>query len=232
MGGTGVEYQQVIGVRSAFMAGLMEGRRTMAFPTATVVAAPPSPADVAERSRLVALIGRMAARNEPALAEFYDLTVGKAYALALRITRSAPLAEEVVADAFHQAWRGAGRYDPKRSGPLTWLLMMCRSRALDALRARDPALVHDAPETLVAEGDAPQGEGPLDLLQALESRHAVHAAVATLSAAQRQMIALAFFRGLSHQEIATHMNAPLGTVKSQIRRALDALRRHLDAAAQ
>jgi len=209
------------------------GRR----PAAATASAPPAMAAPAagcdeERARLVALIAQMAARDEAALAAFYDLTAGKAYALAVRITRNAPLAEEAVADAFHQAWRDAGRYDAGRSGPLTWLLMLCRSRALDALRARDPAVVHDAPETLVNAADLAQDEGPLDILQALESQHAVHAAVATLSATQRQMIALAFFRGLSHQEIAERTHTPLGTVKSQIRRALEALRRRLDAVAQ
>jgi RNA polymerase sigma-70 factor (ECF subfamily) len=224
--------QQVAGVRWAFGGGVMARVGAAATTSAPLRTAEPAVVSDAERSRLVRLVERMAAKDEAALAEFYDATAGKAYAFALRITRDAPLAEEVVADAFHQAWRDAGRYDPNRSGALTWLLMICRSRGLDALRARDPALVHDAPETLVDEVLLPSAEGPLDILQALQSRSAVHAAVAMLSAAQRQMVALAFFRGLSHQEIAEHTRTPLGTVKSQIRRALDTLRRHLDAVAQ
>jgi RNA polymerase sigma-70 factor (ECF subfamily) len=110
---------------------------------------------------------------------------------------------------------------------VTWLLVICRSRALDALRARDPAMLHESPEELVAADEVPRESDTLDLLTALETRNAVRAAVARLSASQRQMIGLAFFRGLTHQEIAQAVGLPLGTVKSQIRRALDALRREL-----
>lgn len=180
-----------------------------------------------QRERLVGLIKRMAMHDEAALASFYDATAGKLYAVVLRVLRNAPLAEEVVVDTYHQAWRQAQGYDPARAGPLTWLVMMGRSRALDALRARDPAMLHEAPEELLDEADLAQGSDPLDLLSALQSNHAVHAAVSRLGAAQRQMIALAFFRGMSHQEIAEQTGVPLGTVKSQIRRALEALRREL-----
>jgi len=186
----------------------------------------------ADRQRLTGLVAGMAARDEAALAAFYDATVARAYGMALRVTRNAALAEEVVADAYHQAWREAARYDGDRSRPLTWLLMICRSRALDALRARDPAVAHAEPETLVAEGDQACATDPQDLVAAIEASDALHAALARLTAAQRQMLALAFFRGCSHQEIAVQTSLPLGTVKSQIRRALVALRQKLAAAAR
>lgn len=185
------------------------------------------PRDLAESQPadpLLPLIKRMAARDERALAEFYDATLSKAYGLTLRTLRNAALVEEVLGDAYHQVWREAGRYDRARSGPLTWLLMICRSRALDALRARDPAVPHEDPATLVADADQPRDEDPLDLLAAMESRNAVHSALRALTLSQRQMISLAFFRGLSHQEIAEQTGIALGTVKSQIRRALGTLR--------
>ncbi len=191
------------------------------------VAAIPVVKEETQRSELVALVHKMAGGDERALAQFYDRTVGKAYGLALRIVSSKPLAEEIVADSFYQAWKQAAAYDSGRASPITWLLVICRSRALDALRARDPASLHESPEELVSEDDAPRERDSFDLLAALETRHAVHAAVATLSASQRQMIGLAFFRGLTHQEIAQFVGLPLGTVKSQIRRALDALKRKL-----
>jgi RNA polymerase sigma-70 factor (ECF subfamily) len=222
-------FEQVIGARWAFAAGVMAPRPPSATPVGATRPPPALPAEEAERARLVALVARMARRDEPALAEFYDRTAGKAYAMALRVAGNAALAEEVVADAFHQAWRDAARYDPARSGPVTWLLMMCRSRALDALRARDPALLHEAPETLVPEADCGHADDPLDLLAAVERGSEVHAALGELSPAQRQMLGLAFFRGLTHQEIAAQTGLPLGTVKSQIRRALDAMRQRLSA---
>src|SRR6185295_15048586 len=96
---------------------------------------------------LALLVERMVARDQTALAEFYDATLGKAYSITLRIVRNSALAEEVVGDAYHQAWREAAHYDCTRGGPLTWLLMICRSRALDALRARSATASHEAPET-------------------------------------------------------------------------------------
>ena len=173
----------------------------------------------------------MAERDESALRAFYERTAGKAYGLALRVVGIAAAAEEVVIDTYHQAWREAHRYDAARGAPIAWLLMMCRSRALDALRGRDPALSHEDPASLVLDGDRPREQDPLDLLSAIEAHTALHGALAELSAPQRQMVALAFFRGMTHEEIAAHAALPLGTVKSQIRRALGTLRRVLAAEA-
>ena len=197
-------------------------------PPPAVVPAAPADKAARERERLANLVRRMAEQDESALAAFYDATVGNAYGVALRIVGSPALAEECVADAFHQAWREAGRYDSERSNPLTWLLMICRSRALDRWRSRDPAVAHEDPSSLLADVDCPRDDDPLNLLTAVEARRSIHAALAALAPVQRQMIALAFFRGLSHAEIATHTRQPIGTVKSQIRRALAVLRRALD----
>jgi RNA polymerase sigma factor (sigma-70 family) len=222
---------QVIDAGWAFAMGPMM-RQPATHPKPRAVPALPLAADAAAdpcRASLCPLVDRMVARDEGALGEFYDATVSKAYGLTLRIVRNAAVAEEVVGDAFHQVWRDAAHYDSARGGPLTWLLMICRSRALDALRARDPAVAHEAPDTLIPEADQPHDEDPIDLLTAMESRRRVHDALGVLSPPQRQMIGLAFFRGLSHQEIADATQVPLGTVKSQIRRALVALRAKLAA---
>ncbi len=171
----------------------------------------------------------MADGDESALAAFYDATVAKAYGLALRIVGSPAAAEEVVLDTYHQAWREARRFDAQRGAPMAFLMMMCRSRALDARRSRDQAVLHEDPASLVAAADHPCGDDPVEFLTGIEERSALHGALALLAPAQRQMVALAFFRGLTHEEIAAHAALPLGTVKSQIRRALDALRRSLAA---
>lgn len=225
-------YQQVADTRWAFGVGTMmrypagsANARQQAMPASL----PPAGTPDTNRAMLAGLVVRMAASDERALAEFYDATLGKAYGLTLRLVRHAGLAEEVVSDAYHQVWREAARYDAARGAPLTWLLMICRSRALDALRARDSAVLHEAPETLVPEADQPRDEDPLDLITATRSRRAVHEALTSLAPVQRQMIGLAFFRGLTHQEIADETEVPLGTVKSQIRRALEALRGVLGA---
>lgn len=218
-------------------AGVLEARAMMRASTGHRKSPPPAAPPQAfagaiadpSHAPLVALVERMVSADQSALAEFYDATLGKAYGITLRIVRNAALAEEVVGDAYHQAWREAAHYDRSRGGPLTWLLMICRSRALDALRARSATVSHEAPETLASEEDQGRDVDPFDLLAAVESRHRLQAALAALTPAQRQMIGLAFFRGLTHHEIAEQTQLPLGTVKSQIRRALSALRCALTA---
>jgi RNA polymerase sigma-70 factor (ECF subfamily) len=178
-----------------------------------------------QQAELAALLARMAAGDETALGAFYDATMPRVYGLAVRICGNFATAEEIAADVYHQCWTGAARYDAARSRVMTWLLMICRSRAIDAVRSRDPAVAHEAPETLVEDDDErPRERDPQDLLDLMQSGTAVHAALAQLSPVQRQMIGLAFFRGLSHQEIAAHSRLPLGTVKAHIRRALELLR--------
>lgn len=174
-------------------------------------------------ARLRLLLEGMVIQDESALADFYDATVGKAYGLALRITRQPEAAEEVVEDVYFQVWRDAARFDPARGKVLTWLLTICRSRALDYLRRKDEAELHPDPEELQSEV-AVDGSDPLDILQATECAGAIHKALTSLGPLPRQLITLAFFRGLSHQEIADHCKMPLGTVKTTLRRAFEQMR--------
>ena len=179
-----------------------------------------------EHDAVDALVARIAQRDQAALAQLYDATAGRAYALARRITREVRGAEEVVSDVYLQVWQQASRYDAARGRALTWLLTICRSRALDHLRRRDAAELHPAPDTL--RPDLYRGDNdPLDLAAALERDSYVRAALATLGETERRLLGLAFFRGLSHQEIADHTGMPLGSVKTVLRRALQALRERL-----
>ena len=172
---------------------------------------------------LRSLIARMAAGDQPALEEFYACTVRRAYAVAVRILRQAEAAEEAVEDAYWQAWREADRYDANRGRPLTWLLTMCRTRALDALRRREPAEPRDDIESL-RETTADPNEDPAELFDSLQRGGAVRAAVETLKPQARQLVALAFFRGMTQQEIADACGLPLGTVKATLFRAYQQLK--------
>lgn len=187
-------------------------------------------ADAARDALLAGLILRMAAGEEAALGELYDATLGKVYGLALRITGRTDAAEDVAAEVYHQAWRQADRYDPERGRPLTWLMTMAHSRALDSLRRRDEADSHPEPETLAEPEAAPRAD-PLDLLLCVERDAALQDALARLDPVQRQLLALSFYRDLSHQEIADHTRLPLGTVKSHIRKGLLALQSALSKGA-
>ena len=167
-------------------------------------------------------LAAIAGRDQKAFEAFYDATLPRAFALARRICIDTALTEEVVEDAYMQVWRDAGRYDPARGVPLAWLLTITRSRALDALRRRDEAQPVAAPEALLEEPD--ESADPLDLLVVFESTSATRRALSQLPARERQLIGLAFLRGLTHAEIAAETGWPLGTIKTSIRRALGALR--------
>jgi RNA polymerase sigma factor (sigma-70 family) len=172
------------------------------------------------------LLSAIAKGDEPALGAFYDVTVSRVYGLALRIVRRREAAEEVVEDVFMQVWRQANRFDTSRGKPLTWLLTICRSRALDFLRRDDEAMPHPEPETLVNERSDERANPP-EMLLALERNTRLYAALESLIPVQRQLLALAFFRGMTHQEMADHTQIPLGTVKSHVRKALDKMREQL-----
>lgn len=176
------------------------------------------------------LLRMMAEGREAALERFYDRTSRRAYALALRIVRNAQTAEEVVEDAYFQVWREAGRYDLSRGAPMAWLFNICRSRALDALRRADKAELYEDPMELYAQVGSDEND-PSGLLETMERSSSVHAALCKLSPQARQLVSLAFFRGLSHSEIAAACEMPLGTVKTTINRACDKMRGYLVAEA-
>ena len=208
------------GMKSTVTRRATAPRQTAARPvSAAATSTPPGEDDAALR---VCLEG-ICRRDEPSLGRLYDLTVSRVYAVALRFMRHADLAEEVVSDVYLQVWRDAHRYDAGRGRVLAWLLVISRSRALDLLRRQDEAFSHPDPHELVDEADAGQNTAH-DLLEASRQGTALHAAIATLTPLQRQLLSLAFFRGLSHSEIVEHCGLPLGTVKTHIRRALAALR--------
>jgi RNA polymerase sigma-70 factor (ECF subfamily) len=183
----------------------------------------PATAEDVHRATLAQLIARMAAGDEAALARLYDLTLARAHALALRITARRELAEEVCVETYWQAWREAVRYDPARGEPLAWLMVMVRSRALDALRRLDRATPHAEPEIFLEAETCPLGS-PLDRVMASEQHSALGQALTALTPVQRQMVGLAFYKDLSHQEICDQTGLPLGTVKSHLKRAQDTLR--------
>ena len=176
---------------------------------------------------LSGLLAAVARRDGEALGRLMAACMGRVYGLALRITRDAALAEDIAQDVFVQVWHGAATFDRWRGAPMAWLVTICRSRALDALR-RDRTLrrAHDGAEA-EAVAAAPAAPDLQDLLAATRQHRALHAALAGLDPAQRQLIGLAYFQDLSHARLAEQLGLPLGTVKSRLRAALAALRDEL-----
>src|SRR4030095_2187617 len=174
------------------------------------------------------LVERMRSGQERALEELYEVTVGKLYALASAILRSAEDTEEIVCETYAYAWANAARFDASRANALGWLLMLCRSRALDRLRQRR---ANTTALDLVAlrETDDGSSDQPYDILSLMQRRSRVHTALSQLTPERRHLVSLALLQGLSHQEIADATRLPLAPVKSHVRRALAQLREALEA---
>jgi RNA polymerase sigma-70 factor (ECF subfamily) len=134
-------------------------------------------------------------------------------------------------DSFTQAWRDAPRFQSGRGSVIAWLTMICRSRALDLIRARtrrSKVITKAAaaePDLTPAMGAAEPGTDRD--LERMERRKVVVDALMTLSPPQRQAVQLAYYEGLSHSEIAERLGEPLGTVKTRVRLAMQRLRESL-----
>lgn len=174
------------------------------------------------------LIAGAAAGDERAIAALYDRYGAVLYAVAYRIVGQRADAEEVVIEAFAQAWRDAPRFEASRGSVAGWLTMIGRSRALDLVRAR--ARRERITASAAAERpDAPLAMGswrgdPAGAVDHAERRVRVREALDTLSPPQRQAIELAYFEGLSQSEIAERLQEPLGTIKTRVRLGMQKLR--------
>ncbi len=203
---------------------------------------PAAMTDWTDRSReLAQLLARAGLGDRAAFATLYQRSSAHLLGVILRIQRDRAQAEDILQEVYVKVWRSAQSFDAAQSQPLTWLTSIARNRAIDSLRrTRTQPMLQSAhtggdgggEDVDLIEHVADGGEGPLELLgRASEARALTHC-MQGLSAAQRQSVALAFFDGLSHAEVAEQMRQPLGTVKSWVRRALLALRSCLDASVQ
>ena len=199
-------------------------------PSVEAKKAAPAATDPAEDRRLCEWVTRIAASDERALELLYDATVSRIYGMARGITHNLQCAEEVTEDVYWQVWRQALRFDRQRGPVMAWLLNLTRSRALDHLRRRDEASTHPEPHSLVDDPGDRQHD-PAQLHSAAEQAEGLRAALEQLDPLPRQLLSLAFYRGLTHDEIAAQTGLPLGTVKSHIRRSLTSLRDMLGSTA-
>jgi RNA polymerase sigma-70 factor (ECF subfamily) len=172
----------------------------------------------------------MAGGDREAFAAFYDAFAPLAFGLIRRVLREPAEAEEVLQDVFWELWRSAAQYDPARGTPAAWVVTRARSRAIDKLRTvRKRDEVHVERLESMGEGSV---EGPAgDPAAQVADRQLVTGALARLVPAQREVVELAYFGGLTHTEIAGRLRQPLGTVKTRMRIALQTLRGLLEAGA-
>lgn len=173
-------------------------------------------------ARLAELLQRSSRGDEQAFAELYDATSARAYGLALRVVRNPAHAEEVLQEAYLDAWRTSARFEPGRGSAVGWLLTIVHRKAVDRVRSVEAASRRDA--TFERESR------PVDHDQTAEVAHSsleakrVRTAVATLTDVQREAVQLAYFGGYTHTEVATLLDVPVGTAKTRIRDGLIRLR--------
>ena len=181
------------------------------------------------REELLPLVQAIAQGNTVALTSLYDATVGKVVAVARAVLHNVEDAEEVTCDVYTQVWRTAHHFDATQGSVQGWLLTIARNRSIDMLRQRQSRQRTFATEQAPKETPDERVLGnPEDLLGLFQSGMIVHTVLATLTPLRRELVGMAFFRGLSHAQIAAETGLPVGTVKSHIRRALDALRESLE----
>jgi len=174
------------------------------------------------------LVRRMSAGDTQALAQFYERWSRPVHALVVQLLRDPDDADDVVEDAFYQAWRQASRYEPSRGAVSTWIVTIARSRALDRLRSRRRLREEPlTPVTVLDDLMVASSPDPAAGAEEAELRERVASALKELPSEQREVLELAYFGGLSQTEIAERTGQPLGTVKTRTRLAGQKLRERL-----
>lgn len=194
-----------------------------------------------DSASLQALIAATARGDHAAFAQVYERTHAHLFGIALRMLKREQAAEDVLQEAFVSVWKNAAGYRSEVGGqtvqPMTWLIAIVRNKSLDALRQRTRRA-----ETALADPDTPDEAGmgaghgntsaapsALEMLAQASQALQISACLEALDGSHRQSLALAYYQGLSHTEVAQQMGAPLGSVKAWIRRGLDKLKSCLAA---
>ena len=184
-----------------------------------------------DSAQLADQLSRVALGDRAAFRRVYELSSAHLFGVALRILNRRDLAEEVLQESFVSVWHKAGDYQASAGAPMTWLISVVRNRALDLVRSA--AMRHETALPQDEDGrelDIEDEKGDLlDMLGQATEAISVRGCMDQLDASHRQSLALVYYHGLSHSEVAEQMAAPLGSVKAWVRRGLDRLKRCLEA---
>jgi RNA polymerase sigma-70 factor, ECF subfamily len=178
---------------------------------------------------LLKLTGR---GDQNAFAHLYQQTSAHLLGVAHRILGRQQVAEDALQDAFVSVWKRAAQYDPRMSQPMTWLISIVRNQSIDLIRAEkrraevsdESQFTSDDDDEVSVTGKSSGAASQLEQLSSAVEAMQIKDCIGTLEAPCRQSVALAYYRGLSHSEVAAHMNVPLGTIKTWIRRGLEQLK--------
>jgi RNA polymerase sigma-70 factor (ECF subfamily) len=172
---------------------------------------PPQTAD------LIALLARVAQQDRSAFSALYAATSAKLYGVVWRILPAKDRAEDVLQDVYVRIWNRAASFDPAKASPITWMAVIARNRAIDEVRRRPPLSIEDAPQAL----DVPdEGLSPLDAAQQSAELQRLQDCLQGLESERREIVLLAYYNGLSRDEIAKRFGHPVGTNKVWLHRSL------------
>jgi RNA polymerase sigma factor (sigma-70 family) len=190
-------------------------------------------------ARLADWLARCALGDRLAFRQLYEATSPRLLGVIAQLVGRGALAEDLLQDVYVRLWKAAAQYRPGAGSPMAWMAATARYRAIDHLRSRGAR-----PEVAIADlpthGGADNGDddpthrvpdptpGPATRFEARSEAEAVQGCLGTLQGSQQQSLSLAYYQGLSHGEIAAHLGAPLGSVKTWVRRGLIALKACLE----
>ncbi len=173
---------------------------------------------------LADLLARVAARDREAFAAVYKATSAKLWGIVVRILPRRDIAEDVLQDVYVRIWERAVSFDPAKASPITWMATIARNRAIDEVRRKSPVSIEDAPESLEVEQGDPS---PLDNTQMSEDLRRLQKCLQGLDAERREIVLLAYYNGLSRDELAKRFSHPVATIKTWLHRSLAQLRKCL-----
>jgi RNA polymerase sigma-70 factor (ECF subfamily) len=172
-------------------------------------------------AELVRLLAAVADGDQAAFERLYAATRAKLYGVVLRILRRADLADEVMQEAYLKIWNSAGQFDPALASPITWMVTIARNRAIDLARKKRDVSVEEAPEVLEL---AAQSVDPLAARERSEELRRLLDCLGRLDPDGRRLMLLAYYNGLSREQLAAKLGRPVNTIKTWLRRSILAVR--------
>jgi RNA polymerase sigma-70 factor (ECF subfamily) len=170
---------------------------------------------------LATLIAAVADGDQGAFERLYAATRAKLYGVVLRILRRADLAEEVIQEAYLKVWRNAREYDGRVASPMTWMVAIARNQAIDIVRRRAEASIEEEPAAMEVAADNPD---PLAAREMTDELRRLLGCLGGLDDERRRMVLLAYYNGLSREQLALKFDKPVNTIKTWLRRSLIEIR--------
>jgi RNA polymerase sigma-70 factor, ECF subfamily len=177
-------------------------------------------------AELVWLLAAVAKGDQAAFERLYVATRAKLYGIVLRILRRPDLANEVLQETYLKIWSSAGTFDPAVASPITWMASIARNRAIDVVRRRTETSIEEEPEVMAV---AAESADPLARRETSEELKRLLTCLGRLEADRQRLVLLAYYNGLSREQLAQQFDRPVNTIKTQLRRALADIRECLDS---